>query len=57
MRRVWLSAFGLLFLVACRGGAAGRAASLPHPTDIGGWVALAVFILGGWWLLLKLLRG
>jgi hypothetical protein len=57
MARVWVALVCLVFVAGCRGGAMGRAASLPHPTDLAGWLALAVFILGGWWLLLKILRG
>jgi ABC-type uncharacterized transport system permease subunit len=30
---------------------------LPHPTDLGGWIALAVVIFGLWWILLKVVRG
>ncbi len=58
MGRVWLSTLALLLVVGCRGaGAAGRAAALPHPTDLGGWIALAVVIFGLWWILLKVVRG
>jgi putative Ca2+/H+ antiporter (TMEM165/GDT1 family) len=41
----------------CRGGMAGRAAPMPHPTDLAGWLAIVVFLVGGWWLLMKILRG
>jgi len=47
----------MLLTMACRGGAAGRAAPLPHPTDLAGWLALAVCIIGLWWLAFKILRG
>jgi hypothetical protein len=58
MSRLWLATIGLLLVVGCRGaGAAGRAAALPHPTDLGGWIALAVIIGGLWWILLKVVRG
>ncbi len=58
MGRLWLLSPALLLVVGCmRGGAAGRAAALPHPTDLGGWIALAVIIFGMWWLLLKVVRG
>jgi hypothetical protein len=40
----------------CRGGMAGRAPP-PHPTDFVGWLAIVVCMVGGWWLLLKILRG
>jgi hypothetical protein len=57
MRNAWLGSLTLLLLAGCRGGAGGRAAALPHPTDLAGWLALAVFIFGAWWLLLKITRG
>jgi len=58
MGRLWLATLPLLLLVGCRGGAAmGRAAALPRPTDLGGWIALAVVIFGLWWILLKIVRG
>jgi hypothetical protein len=55
---LWLAAI-LLVLVgeACRGGAAARAAALPQPQDLGQWLAIAVFVLGVWWIALKILRG
>ena len=57
MRATWLAAIAMLMMAGCRGGAGARAAQLPHPTDLGGWIAMAVVIFGGWWLLLKILRG
>ncbi len=58
MGRMWLATLSVLLLVGCRGaGAAGRAAALPRPTDLGGWIALAVVIFGLWWILLKVVRG
>ena len=57
MGRLWLATLALVFVAGCRGGAAGRAAPLPHPTDLAGWIALAVFIFGMWWILLKVIRG
>lgn len=58
MSRLWLASLALLLVVGCRGGgAAARAAALPHPTDLGGWIALAVVIFGLWWILLKVVRG
>jgi hypothetical protein len=53
---VWPSVIAVMLLTACRG-AAGRAAPLPHPTDLAGWLALAVFVIGIWWLAFKILRG
>jgi hypothetical protein len=47
----------LLLATACRGGAAGRAAALPQPQDLGQWVAIAVFVFGLWWLAMKITRG
>jgi len=47
----------VLVLAGCRGGAAGRAAALPQPTDFAQWLAIAVFVLGIWWVALKILRG
>ena len=46
-----------LLATACRGGAAGRAAALPQPQDFAQWLAIAVFVLGLWWLALKITRG
>jgi hypothetical protein len=43
-------------LAGCRAGSA-RAAQLPQPTSVAQWVAIAVFVLGLWWLALKILRG
>jgi hypothetical protein len=56
MGRTWLVTLSLLLVVGCRGGM-GRAAPLPHPTDLAGWIALAVCIFGAWWILLKVIRG
>lgn len=50
---VWL----LVVTTACRGGAAARAAPLPQPTNVAQWLAIAVFVFGVWWVLLKILRG
>jgi hypothetical protein len=58
--RLWPTAIALtlaLVAAACRGGAAGRAAALPHPTDLAQWLALAVFVIGIWWVALKIFRG
>ena len=66
MRRVTLSlrwavlvcaALLALMASACRCGAAGRAAPLPEPTDLGQWLAIAVFVLGIWWVAMKILKG
>jgi hypothetical protein len=58
MRRWLATELGLVLLTAgCRGGAAARAAALPHPTDLAQWVAIAVFVIGIWWVALKILRG
>ena len=49
--------FFLLVAEGCRGGAAARAAPLPQPTNIAQWLAIAVFVIGVWWVVLKILRG
>ena len=54
---VWLEVLALLAATACRGGVAGRAAALPQPQDMAQWLAIAVFVVGLWWLALKILRG
>ncbi len=54
MRHVWLAVVSLLLLVGCRGGAAARAAALPQPQNLGQWLAIAVFVIGIWWLVLKI---
>jgi len=56
VRALWLAA-ALLLATACRGGAAARAAPLPQPQDLAQWIAIAVFVLGIWWIALKILRG
>jgi hypothetical protein len=58
MRARWLVATTLVVsvLAGCRG-AAGRAAALPQPTDFAQWLAIAVFVIGLWWVALKILRG
>jgi len=56
--RLRLVASALVFLSGCMGrGAVGRAAPLPQPTDFAQWVAIAVFVIGIWWVALKILRG
>ena len=57
MARVGLATVLLLVLAGCRGGAAGRAAALPQPTDFAQWLAIALFVIGIWWVALKILRG
>ena len=57
MRAALASAMSVLVLAGCRGGAAGRAAALPQPTDFAQWLAIAVFVLGIWWVALKIMRG
>ena len=47
----------LILAAACRGGAAARAAPLPQPTNIAQWLAIAVFVIGLWWVAMKILRG
>jgi hypothetical protein len=57
--RIAVSALCVLTLIstACRAGAAARAAPLPQPTDLGQWLAIAAFVIGIWWIALKILRG
>jgi hypothetical protein len=56
--RLWLLAGGILLVSGCMGrGAAGRAAALPQPTDFAQWLAIGVFVIGIWWVALKILRG
>jgi hypothetical protein len=57
--RLWLLAYSVLLLASgCMGrGAAGRAAALPQPTDFAQWLAIAVFVIGIWWVAMKILRG
>jgi hypothetical protein len=48
----------LLLVSGCMGrGAAGRAAALPQPTDFAQWLAIAVFVIGIWWVAMKILKG
>jgi hypothetical protein len=57
MRSLWLALPLALVLLttACRGGAAARAAALPQPTNLGQWIAIAVFVIGIWWVAFKIL--
>jgi hypothetical protein len=56
--RLWLLVSSLALVCGCMGrGAAGRAAALPQPTDFAQWLAIAVFVIGIWWVALKILRG
>jgi hypothetical protein len=56
--RVWLLAISALLVSGCMGrGAAGRAAALPQPTDFAQWLAIGVFVIGIWWVAMKILRG
>ena len=45
-----------VLLAGCRAGAA-RAAQLPQPTTLAQWAAIVVFVLGLWWVAMKILRG
>ena len=47
----------MLLLAGCMRGGAARAAQLPQPTSIAQWLAIAVIVIGLWWLALKILRG
>ncbi|HEV7662938.1 MAG TPA: hypothetical protein VGQ62_05335 [Chloroflexota bacterium] len=57
MRAAGLGAILMLVTAGCRGGAAGRAAALPQPTDLGQWLAIALFVIGLWWVAMKITRG
>jgi hypothetical protein len=39
------------------GRGAARAAQLPQPTNMAQWLAIAVVVIGLWWIALKILRG
>jgi hypothetical protein len=52
---LWFVAWPVVLLAGCRGGAAGRAAALPQPTDMAQWLAIAVFVVGLWWLAFKIM--
>ena len=56
MRGAWVATVLVALLAGCRGAAA-RAAALPQPTDLAQWLAIAVFVIGIWWLALEILRG
>jgi hypothetical protein len=51
-----LLAAELLLLAACRGGARG-AAPLPMPTEPAQWLAVGLFVIGIWWVAMKITRG
>ena len=57
MRALWVATLSMLLLVGCRGGAAARAAALPQPQNMAQWIAIAVFVIGIWWLASKIMRG
>lgn len=58
LRGWWYASLLLLVLTAgCRGGAAGRAAALPQPTNLGQWLAIGLFVLAVWWVAMKITRG
>jgi hypothetical protein len=57
LRGLWLAVVSGLVLVGCRGGAAARAAPLPQPQNMAQWLAIAVFVIGIWWLATKITRG
>jgi hypothetical protein len=55
MVRLWLAMVSVLLVVGCRGGAAARAAPLPQPQNLGQWLAIAVFVIGIWWVVFKIM--
>jgi hypothetical protein len=54
---LWLEVALLVLCAGCRAGGAARSARLPEPHDLATWLATAVFVLGLWWIALKILRG
>lgn len=54
MRGFWIATLAAVLLVGCRGGAAARAAALPQPQNLGQWLAIAVFVIGIWWVAMKI---
>jgi uncharacterized membrane protein YedE/YeeE len=50
-------ALAILTTGCMRAGAAARAAPLPQPTNVAQWLAIAVFVIGIWWVVLKIIRG
>jgi hypothetical protein len=55
----WVSLGVLIMLSAsgCLGRGAAARAQLPQPTSFAQWAAIAVVVLGLWWIGLKILRG
>lgn len=58
MTRLWVVAGATtLLLSGCMRAGAARAAQLPQPTNFAQWLAIAVVVIGLWWVALKILRG
>lgn len=56
--RLWVLAGTLALLTTgCMRAGAARAAQLPQPTNFAQWLAIAVVVIGLWWIALKILRG
>ena len=56
--RLWvLVGAGTLFLSGCMRAGAARAVQLPQPTNLAQWLAIAVVVIGLWWIAFKILRG
>ena len=56
-RLVVFSALALVFVSGCMRAGAARSAQLPQPTNFAQWLAIAVVVIGLWWVALKILRG
>jgi len=46
---------GLVLLTGCMRAGAARAVQLPQPTNLAQWLAIAVIVIGLWWVALKIL--
>ena len=55
--RLWVLASATLLVTGCMRAGAARAAQLPQPTNFAQWAAIAVVVIGLWWIALKILRG
>jgi hypothetical protein len=54
--RLWAAAsLTILLLTGCMRAGAARAAQLPQPTNIAQWLAIAVIVIGLWWVALKII--
>jgi hypothetical protein len=56
-RLVVACALATLLASGCMRAGGARAAQLPQPTSFAQWLAIAVVVIGLWWVALKILRG